>query len=191
MGRRESLRRFADRHQELHRWAKRRVKEERKSCEAAERQIRAAAKAQEIVQAIAVGVQERVHKQIAELVTRCLRTVFQQDLSFQIAFEKKRGKTEARFVFLENGEEMDPREGSAGGAIDVAAFGLRLACLLLQRPTRRRLLIMDEPFKNINGEANQERAGALVEALSEETGVQFIIVTDDDWLKVGKVIKIG
>lgn len=190
MGRAESLRRFANRKKDQFKWARRQEKIERKLATRAVRQLQTAETAQKVVQQVAVKVQEKAHLQIAHLVTRCIQTVFENEMEFRILFEKKRGKTEARFAFFEDGEELDPEEGSAGGVIDVAAFGLRLACLLLMRPSRRKVLIMDEPFKNINGEHNQERAGALVEALAQETGVQFIIVTDDEWLKIGKVIHI-
>ena len=49
---------------------------------------------------------------------------------------------------------------------------------------------MDEPFKGVNGRVYQERTAKLVEALAEELDFQFIIVSDDDWLKIGKVITL-
>jgi ABC-type lipoprotein export system ATPase subunit len=171
--------------------AKRRVADEAEARAVAEERARVTHQAHQIVQEIAVKVQQKAHERIAHIVTRCLQAVFVEPWEFRITFERKRNKTEARFGFFLDGQEFDPKEGSAGGVIDVAAFGLRVASLLLQRPQRRKVLILDEPFKNINGQDNQDRAGALIETLSSETGIQFIIVTDDEWLKVGKVIKIA
>lgn len=146
--------------------------------------------AQVIVQTAGQFVQEQVHKQIARVVSRCLKTVFGKDAcSFRIRFERKRGKTDAILEFGKDGEWFDPLSESMGGQVDIAALALRLACLLLVRPKARRILILDEPMRNVNGEVYQSRVGGLLLDLAKEMNVQFIIVTDDDWLRIGKVIQ--
>ena len=75
---------------------------------------------------------------------------------------------------------MDPLE--CGGVLDVACFALRVASLILTKPPRRRLLILDEPFhflslEGANGHKNLLRARELVHSLAEELGIQFIVVT--------------
>lgn len=153
-----------------------------------------AADAQEvaaILQELAQGIQQQVHGRIAGVVTRALQTVFGEDAyEFSIEFEKKRNKTEARLIFLRNGQELDPLAAAGGGCVDVAALALRLACLVMLRPPARRILVMDEPAKNINGSMYQDRVGELLETLAEELDVQLVIVTDDDWLKIGKVVEL-
>lgn len=149
-----------------------------------------AREAQRIVQVVAQTVQKQAHAKLAGIVTRCLQAVFGPEFEFKIEFDRKRGKTEAKLLITENGLELNPMDECCGGVIDVATFALRLACLLLQRPVRRRLLVLDEPMKNVNGQIYQDRVGQLMETLAEEMGVQFIIVTDDDWLKVGKVVQL-
>lgn len=152
---------------------------------------RDAGQALTIVQAVGQYVQETVHKQIARVVTRCLKAVFGKDAyEFRIRFERKRGKTDAILEFVEDNVVLDPMDEGCGGQLDVAAFALRLACLLLIRPKVRKLMVMDEPFKNINGEEYQSRVGGLLLDLAKEMKVQFIIVTDDEWLKIGKVIQL-
>lgn len=146
--------------------------------------------AQTIIQEVAAKIQQEAHQRISTIVSRCLSAVFKKPYQFNIVFEKKRGKTEARLVFERNGEEYDPVDGAGGGALDVAALGLRLACLSLQIPKRRRVLICDEPLKNINGQGNRERAAALITALSKDFGVQLIITTGYDWLEIGNVIRL-
>lgn len=172
--------------------AKRRVKEEKAALAEARESLRVALEAQALVQGVAEAVQNEVHRQVSGVVSRCLEAVFGEDAyALKIVFEKKRGKTEAGLTFERGGLVLDdpPNEGG-GGQVDVAAFALRLACLVLSRPKKRLLIVADEPFKNINGEVYQERAGRMIQALARDMGVQFIIVSDDDWLKVGRVIEL-
>lgn len=158
--------------------------------EEAKKDFKAKTKAQKIIQTVAQEVQQQVHNRIAGIVTRCIEAVFDDPYEFKILFEQKRGKTEARLVFVRDGEEYVPNDSSGGGVIDVAAFALRLSCLVLTRPPLRRLLVLDEPFKNVNGAENQERVGKMVSMITDELNVQIIMVTDDDWLKIGKVIEV-
>lgn len=167
------------------------VRTEKANTSAARSRLKSASEAQEILQQVAQRVQQISHDKIASVVSRCLRTVFgPKDHQFRINFVSRRGKTEAELVFVKNGREIDPREGSGGGAVDIAAFALRLVCLLLSRPQRRRLLVMDEPFRFLNGEVYQERVADMLIELSKEFGVQTILATDDPWLEIGKVIRL-
>lgn len=176
--------------QEL-RHARRKVKEEKAALRSASASKAAVKAAQEVAQEAAKQVQQRVHDHFGRLVTRCLEAVFEDEsLEFRFVLDKKRGKTEARPAFFDNGVEV-PRQFVAGGVKDVAAFALRLAKLSLDRPARRRLLVLDEPFKHVNGDAEQGRVAELVLTLAKEFGVQILIVTDDQFLKVGKVIEVG
>ncbi len=171
--------------------AKRRVKEERQALQAAEEAHTATLGAQAIVQRVAQGVQQQAHKQIAGVVSRCLQAVFPgEGYEFEIAFDRKRGKTEARLSFTKGGKEENPTEASGGGAVDVAAFALRLVCLLLSRPRKRRLLVLDEPFRFVHGAGNRRRVAELLLTLSKEFQVQFILSTGLDFLRIGKVIEL-
>lgn len=47
-----------------------------------------------------------------------------------------------------------------------------------------------ETIKHLNGEEYQARVGGMLEALAGEMGVQIVMVTDDDWLRIGKVVQL-
>ncbi len=170
----------------------RQVEEEASNLQQAEQHIQHVQKAQKIVQEVAETVQKAAHGRISSVVTRCLKTVFGEDsYNFEIIFEQKRGKTEARLVFLtETGEEIDPTEASGGGVVEVASLALRLSCLMLSQPKKRRVVLFDEPFKFLNGKEYQSVVGELLLTLARELHMQFVVVTDDDWLKVGKVVEL-
>jgi uncharacterized protein YydD (DUF2326 family) len=177
---------------EEYRHAVRTRRQESLAYEAIKTKVSSAIQAQVIISRFAEQIQTAVHSRLASLVTRCLKYVFQEEAyEFKIDFVRKRGRTEAQLKFFRNGLTLDDPKNSAGvGQVEVAAFALRLACLMLSIPKQRRILILDEPFKNVNGEEYQERVGQLILQLAEEMEVQFIISSDDDWLKVGTVVEL-
>lgn len=163
-----------------------------KNLKDAKEKLRNAIEAQRVLQTVAKSVQESVHNQIAGVVTKCLRAVFDEPYEFKIVFDKKRGKTEARLVFFRDGEEFDPKVCTEGGVIHVAAFALQLVSIALKRPKRRKLFIADEPFGFVSHRKGyKERVRDLLITLSNELGFQFIIVTHDTELTIGKVIDLG
>lgn len=141
------------------------------------------------VQAVAHVVQQETHTAIASVVTRCLQAVFPDPYEFQILFEERRGRTEARLVFVRDGEAVSPLDSSGGGVVDVAAFALRLACLMLAQPARRRLVVLDEPFKFVSADY-LPAVRQLLEDLAAELGVQFVMVTHLEELCCGKIVEI-
>lgn len=147
--------------------------------------------AREIIQEVALEIQQHAHNQIASVVSQCLQTVFDEPYTFHIHFEAKRGRTEARLVFERDGYEVDPLTASGGGVIDVASFALRLACLMLSRPALRKIMVLDEPFKNVSkSNGYLDRIPDMLNNLADDLNVQFIMVTHIEELKVGKIVEI-
>ena len=151
--------------------------------------------AQKIIQAVALKVQQDAHLGMSSVVSRCLETVFDDPYEFELRFEQKRGKTEAHIVLVR--KELvcaDPLHEVGGGVVDVAAFALRLASLVLERPAKRKVLVLDEPFGNLRGAHHRKKMRALVQSLAEEFGVQIIVNIDHEqfpeFLTGGKVIEL-
>lgn len=142
----------------------------------AKEMLEATERAQKIVQELAQGLQERAHQNITTLVAQCMSAIFDDPYEFQIHFEQKRGKTEARLVFIRNGEEVSPMKASGGGVKDVASFALRLSSILLSKPRVRKIIVLDEPFKFLS-EDYTLRVRAMLDRLASELKVQFVIVT--------------
>lgn len=164
-------------------------KSEEARLEAEQRNLRDAVIARNLLQHAAQFAQEQAHAKIASVVTRCIRSVFGDEApEFVIRFDRKRGRTEARLVFLVGGHEVDPQDADSGGLLDVASFALRLSVLCLRRPPLRRLLVLDEPFRYLDKD-RKPLVRELVEALAGELGVQFILVTHDDTFQIGTVVQ--
>jgi hypothetical protein len=157
----------------------------------AEAEVGVVLEASAVVQAVAQAVQQAVHVRIAAVVTRCLNAVFEDPYEFRIRFDRKRGKTEARMTFVRGGMELDdPMNEVGGGVVDVASLALRLACVVMARPVRRRLVVLDEPFAHIRGEGNRTRTREMLERLAEELGVQFVLCTDIEAYRMGNVVEV-
>jgi DNA repair exonuclease SbcCD ATPase subunit len=138
---------------------------------------------------VAETIQEEAHDRIAGVVTRCLAAVFDDPYEFHIRFERARGRTEARLVFVREGREVNPTDASGGGVVDVAAFALRLSCLMLARPACRRVVVLDEPFKFVSAD-RRANVRAMLEGLAVDLGVQFIMVTHIEALECGTIIRL-
>lgn len=148
-----------------------------------------AAEAAEVLRGAARAVMQTAHARIADVATRCLATVYDDSYEFHIEFQEKRGRTEAEAQLRRGGHTFDPKEDVECGVLDVAALALRLAALNARRPAPRRLLVLDEPFRFVDRPA-RGRVGALLAALCEESGLQIIMATHWDELKIGKVIEL-
>lgn len=167
------------------------MKEESLSLHLAEAAVADATSARDLIQAAAHAVQEEAHSRLATVVTRCLKAVFGDEAyTFRIRFERKRGKTEAHLILERDGLELDdPLSQAGGGVIDVAALGLRLACLLTSIPRLRKLLVLDEPLKHLSAQY-RPAAREMLETLARELEVQVIMVTHSDELRCGEVIEL-
>lgn len=170
---------------------KRRCKDEREKLVDAEDRLIYVEEAQQAAQQVAEQIQQRAHKQIAGVVSRCLETVFDDDnYGFKIRFDKKRGRTEAILILTKDEHEVeDPLNGDSGAVCEMAGFALRLSCLVLAKPKLRKLLVFDEPFKSMSAEYWQNTR-SLLDGLSKDFGIQIIFVTHNPKLQTGRVVEL-
>lgn len=142
-----------------------------------------------VITEVAKSIQKKVHLRISTLVSRCLSAVFEDPYEFDIRFETKAGGTQAELLFKRGDLVVDPLTGAGGGVVDVAAFALRLACLSMQRPSLRRVLVLDEPFRFVSA-SYRDRVRDLLKNLSDELNIQIIMVTHIEEFRCGNVIEM-
>lgn len=123
-------------------------------------------------------------------MSRCLAAVYDDPYQFQLTFQEKRGQTEAKLEFVRDGNVLDPTTCAGLGPVEVASFALRVAAILLSYPQKRKLLVLDETFKYVANE-NIEQVKNMLEMLSEDFEMQFVIVTHNVGLQAGKVVRVG
>jgi len=168
-----------------------RLEQEKQLVQECEDNLQYLKETEQFSQEIASRIQNEAHKQISEIVSKCLSDVFEEEAyEFSIQFEEKRGKTEAKFVLRRNGEEIGtPMDSSGGGVLDVAAFALRVASIVLSKSTPRKMLLLDEPFRFVS-QKYRDKIVSLLNEMSQKFDMQIIMVTHIEELKTGNIIQL-
>ena len=136
--------------------------------------------AREIVREVGVKTQEQLSFNISNITTMALESVFLNDpYKLKTEFVLNRNKTECNLLFERDGVSIKPMDASGVGAIDIAAFALRIASWSMANPRFRNVLLLDEPFKHLKGEQENERALEMVREVSHKLGIQIIMISDE------------
>lgn len=141
---------------------------------------------------VSLTIQKKTTEKIAKIVTDLYQYVFLSKDTFVIQVDKKRSVPVAHFYIetTKNGKKilLDPMKDEGGGKVDVIALGLRLAALLLYRPSLERVLVLDEPLRFLSSSTTSDkpyrlRAVDFLKQVAKEYGIQVIAVTHDLELK--------
>jgi ATPase involved in DNA repair len=133
--------------------------------------------AQKIIQEVAQLTQAELTYHLGELVTLAMAAVFDDPYELELEFVQRRGRTEADIWFVRDGKRVHPLSASGGGAVDVAAFALRVSLWSLQAPRSRPTLLLDEPLHFLKGNDLPEKGARMIKELSERLGVQVIMIS--------------
>ncbi len=159
-----------------------------------EREISASEKAMMIISAIAQETQKQLQYRIEEPVSLALKAVYPEDpYKFAVDFQiTNSGPIQCHLGFERNGFIISPLHASGGGPVDIASFALRIGALTLERPSPRKILILDESFKFVSRN-KMELAGQLLKEISEKLNLQVIMITHIPELLecASKIVKIG
>lgn len=140
-------------------------------------------KTQTCVETVAQRVQERLRYRVTETVSYALAYVFDDPCEFDVQFSVARGRSEAHLTFLRNGRAIPPIGAEGGGAVDVGSIAMRFAMFGIQTSISpgsiSPIMVLDEPFKNVNGEEENKRAWRMLRRLSQKIGIQVIVVTQE------------
>jgi DNA repair exonuclease SbcCD ATPase subunit len=137
--------------------------------------------AREIIREVGLRTQQQLQVHISDITSLALEAVFDDPYELVVEFVQRRNKTECDLYFQRDGQRVDPISASGGGAVDVAAFALRIAAWSMQTPRSRNTIILDEPLRFLS-EDLQEQASRMIKELSERLGIQFVIITQEETL---------
>lgn len=136
--------------------------------------------AKEIILSVSASMRLQIKGLLEHLVTTAIHAIFDDSINFVVDVNEE--KSEVNFSLLKGGQPHPIIDFVGEGLVDVISFALRVSILLLSR--RPRLLILDEPFRFLNKQRHAA-AGELLARLSQDLGIQFIIVTHSDELMEG------
>jgi len=143
------------------------------------RSLRKHEQAREIIREVGLKTQEQLQFHISDITSLALEAVFDEPYELQVEFVQRRNKTECDLYFVRNNEKVDPLSASGGGAVDVAAFALRIASWSMNRPRTRNIMILDEPFKHLKGEVENRKVLEMIKEISQKLKVQIIMISDE------------
>lgn len=141
-------------------------------------------------------VQDALASRLSGIVTKALRTVFQDsERSFLIRFVERRDVTECDFFIVIDGEEYDVLDEDGGGVADVCSLCLQIAAILLS-PETEKILIADEIARHLDGYGSQDRFVAVLSDLCRELDFTVLTVTHAEPIRlmadaVFEVSKVG
>lgn len=147
------------------------------------RDLRRHEQAREIIREVGLKTQQQLQYHISEITSLALEAVFPDPYELVVEFVERRNKTECDLYFERDGFQVNPLMAAGGGAVDVASFALRTACWSMKKPRSRNVLVLDEPFRYLSTDL-LPRAGEMLKQISEQLGLQIIMVTHADELAV-------
>ena len=146
-----------------------------------EKDLRRHEQAREVIREVGMKTMEQLQYHISDITSLALEAVFNDPYELVVEFVQRRNKTECDLYFVRDDNRVEPLEGSGVGAVDVAAFALRIASWSMQRPKSMDTIILDEPFRFLSANY-QEKASVMIKEISEKLGIQFIIITHESIL---------
>lgn len=125
--------------------------------------------------------QAGVQKQIEQVVTSGLQTVFDENLSFHMVTETKGKTVTTSFLIrtsLPDGSVVDtPVMDARGGGVAVTVgFLLRVVLTLLSNRGKSVVMLLDETFAHVSAEY-EPRLAEFIRDLVDRTGLQILLVT--------------
>ena len=134
--------------------------------------------AREVVRTVGLKTQEQLSFHISDITSLAMEAIFADPYQLKVDFVQRRNKTECDLLFTRDNKTYDPLSASGVGAVDVAAFALRIASWSMQVPHSRNTIILDEPFKCLDNN-RLKQVPAMIQEISRRLGIQFIIITHE------------
>jgi len=136
-------------------------------------------KAQTLLQQAAALSQDRLKNIIEPLLTQALRILLGPGAQFRLRYDQSRNMVQAHLETVDaDGIEGRGTEVHGGGVLDVESVLLRLVFVLRLRLPR--VLILDEPYRNVHGARALAVIEDFLEGVSRDLGMQVVVVTGNE-----------
>lgn len=136
-----------------------------------------------VIQELSTKERLKMATSVEETITWAVRLLLKEEFSFKMDFVQRRNQWECDFKLIDpKGLEVDIKNGTGGGILDVISFSLYILFYKLFSANNRLPVILDEPLKHVSTEIPEyaERTNTFLRGLSERLGVQMILVTHQE-----------
>lgn len=134
-------------------------------------------KAIEFVEQVSTEERQNIKGRVEDLVSSCLRDVFDDSYSIEFFYGMKRSKTSVEIYSIHSCEDgMEVRrqiDGIGGGLADMISLPLKLM-VLLNDDRLDRIFIIDEPGKHLSID-HVPKFARFLQNISKKLGVQIIM----------------
>jgi len=126
--------------------------------------------------------QQKVKNYLETAANHAISAVFpSRDFQFDVEFGSSRGRTECRLTINEGEIPYDLRGDMGGSILSVLGLSLRVALRGCQKPKRRNVILMDEPFMHVDKNL-MEFVGRILKELANQAKIQIIMITHEPTL---------
>lgn len=136
--------------------------------------------------AIVQGVtRDKIKDGFEQIVSWALKYIFQEDYKFCLVFGRRGNLSELDFAIKspDLDEAIDPMDSRGGGILNVVSMVLRLVLMEVSVPKINGFMILDESFKNVNGQQYIDQLNQFVIDINEKFNRQIIHISDMDNFK--------
>jgi DNA repair exonuclease SbcCD ATPase subunit len=130
----------------------------------------------QVLEDIANARRGTMKSQIENIVTEALQLVYGPDVSVELQYDVKAGRSFVNILFVKQtpaGEVKRTMDGIGGGVSDTISVPLRLLVLIASRQTDK-VCILDEAYKHVDLE-RVEHVAKFVADISHKLGIQIIM----------------
>jgi predicted ATP-dependent endonuclease of OLD family len=154
------------------------LNEKNKELTVLKKEYRELKKIKRIFQTVGESTQSKMLFEIEKFANLAFEIVFDGKYRVEIKQGKRADKSIIEFVLIDNrGNEVSPKNNVGVGAIDIFSFSMLISMWLLKNDSRKsKTFLLDEPFAHLS-KKYQSKVSELLNKLSKELGIQFIIVS--------------
>ena len=137
-------------------------------------------KSVELLNLVQITTVKKIKGGFEQLGTYALRYVFSGDYKFLLEFDRRGNLPVLDFKVSTPTckKPFNPIDSDAGGVMDILSLALRVALLELSKPKIEGFLLLDEPFRNINGEDYLQNSLKFIKEINKKINRQIILTTN-------------
>ena len=137
-------------------------------------------KAVELLTVVQGVTRDKIKDSFENIISWGLKYIFQEDYKFCLVFSRRGNLQELDFAIKspDLDEAINPMDSRGGGILNVISIILRLVLMEVSVPKINGFIILDEAFKNVNGQEYINQLNSFVLEINKKFDRQIIHISD-------------